>query len=182
MIRARSTSTKIYLPSHHRPHPLLGYRQGLLRSIRMENYVRTFPSVTVLKESITASFVSISGVSSRNPITVCTIFVTDCLSCPCFFDSIWTCSFMFFHSPASLHNVTIATSIRDVDTISEAFNLHFFFFFSNLCQHFISQVELRNNSRDEESARKRTCLVCFSKPKSLSIAAERFVYAEENSC
>jgi hypothetical protein len=82
---------------------------------------RTLPSVTVRRVSITESFVSRLGVSSRKLITTCTILVTACLSCPCFFESNRTCSFNKLQSPASFAIVIMATRIRDVDARSEAF-------------------------------------------------------------
>jgi hypothetical protein len=43
-----------------------------------------------------------------------------CLSCPCFFDSRRTCSFIKFQSFAFLAIVTMAMMIREVDARSEA--------------------------------------------------------------
>lgn len=63
--------------------------QVTLIAVQMEKlYLEepTFPSVTVRKVSITDSFTSMLGVSSRKPMTTCTILVVACLSCPCFFD------------------------------------------------------------------------------------------------
>lgn len=80
----------------------------------------TLPSVTVRSVSITESFVSRLGVSSRKVITVCTILVVACLSWPCFFDSRRTCSFIRFQSPAFFAIVTMAMMTRFVDARSEA--------------------------------------------------------------
>jgi len=60
------------------------------------------------------------GVLSRKLITVCTILVMACLSCPCFFERSSTCSFNRLQSPASLAIVHMATRIREVDARSEA--------------------------------------------------------------
>jgi hypothetical protein len=69
---------------------------------------------------MTDSLVSRFGVSSKKPMTVWTILVVACLSCPCFFDSSRTCSFIKFQSFARLAIVTMATMIREVDARSEA--------------------------------------------------------------
>jgi hypothetical protein len=79
----------------------------------------TFPSVTVLKASMVESLISTLAVSSRNPITTCTIFVIACLSWPCFFESNSTCSFNKLQSFACLHIVTMATRDLDVEAKSE---------------------------------------------------------------
>ena len=80
----------------------------------------TLPSVTVRNVSITLSFVSILGASSRNPMTTCTIFVIACLSWPCFLLSSSTCSFKSDQSPEFLHIVTKPTMRREVEGRSEA--------------------------------------------------------------
>lgn len=54
-------------------------------------------------------------------MTVCTILVVACLSCPCFFESRSTCSFKRFQSFAFLAIVTMAMMIREVDARSEAY-------------------------------------------------------------
>jgi hypothetical protein len=82
----------------------------------------TFPSVTVRSASMTDSLTSILGVSSRNPITTCTIFVVACLSCPCFLDRRRTWSLRRLQSPAFLIIVTMETRSLDVDARSEAYN------------------------------------------------------------
>jgi hypothetical protein len=69
---------------------------------------------------MTESFVSRFGVSSKKPITVCTIFVVACFSCPCFLESSKTCSFIKFQSFAFLAIVTMAMMIREVEARSEA--------------------------------------------------------------
>jgi hypothetical protein len=69
---------------------------------------------------MTDNFVSRFGVSSKKPITVCTILVVACLSCPCFLERSRTCSFIKFQSFARLAIVTMAMMIRDVDARSEA--------------------------------------------------------------
>ena len=51
---------------------------------------------------------------------VWTILVVACLSCPCFFESRSTCSFMRFQSFAFLAIVTMAMMTREVDARSEA--------------------------------------------------------------
>ena len=111
----------------------------------------TLPSVTVRNVSMTLSLVSVLGVSSRNPMTTCTILVMACLSCPCFFDNSSTCSFNEFQSPASLHIVTIATSDRDVEARSED---------CGASQSMFCYSKARVQS---------TCLACFSRPRILSI-------------
>jgi hypothetical protein len=72
---------------------------------------------------MTESFDSRLGVSSRNPITVCTILVVACFSWPCFFDSSSTCSLSKLQSPAFFAIVHIAMRIREVEARSEAFVL-----------------------------------------------------------
>ncbi len=81
----------------------------------------TLPSVTVRNVSMTDNLVSRFGVSSKNPMTVCTILVVACFNCPCFFDSSKTCSFIKSQSLAFLAIVTIAMITRDVDARSEAY-------------------------------------------------------------
>lgn len=116
----------------------------------------TFPSVTVRKVSITDNFTSKFGVSSRKPMTTCTIFVVACLSWPCFFDNSRTWSFNRLQSPASLQIVTIVTRILEVVARSEAWKRR-------------SHI---STCRAEFPARSfRTCLACFSNTDSLSIAA-----------
>lgn len=68
---------------------------------------------------MTESFVSRFGVSSKNPITTCTIFVVACFSWPCFLESSSTCSFNRLQSPAFLAIVQIPTRIREVEARSE---------------------------------------------------------------
>lgn len=80
----------------------------------------TLPSVTVRSVWMTDSLTSKFGVSSRNPITVWTIFVTACLSWPCFLDSRSTWSFSRFQSPEFLLSVTMVIRMRDVVARSEA--------------------------------------------------------------
>lgn len=53
-------------------------------------------------------------------MTVCTIFVIACLSCPCFLESRSTCSFIKFQSFAFFAIVTMAVMIREVEARSEA--------------------------------------------------------------
>lgn len=77
-------------------------------------YALTFPSVTVRRVWITDSFVSRFGVSSKYFITVCTILVMACLSCPCFFERSRTWSLSRFQSSEFLLIVTIVMSNRDV--------------------------------------------------------------------
>jgi len=72
---------------------------------------------------MTDNFVSKFGVSSRKPITTCTIFVVACLSWPCFLESNRTCSFKRLQSPDSFAIVTIAMMMREVDARSEACNM-----------------------------------------------------------
>ena len=104
--RARSTSTKICR------HAQLGCASALQTRL-------TLPSVTVLRVSITLSFTSVLGTSGRNPITICTIFVMACLSCPCFLLKRSTCSFNKLQSLASLDIVTTATMSLDVEARSD---------------------------------------------------------------
>lgn len=105
--RARSTSTKICSPSQY----LVVRRPPVIHL--------TLPSVTVRSVSITLSFTSKFGVSSRKPITTWTIFEMACLSCPCFLLSSCTCSFSRLQSPDSFDIVTMATIRRDVEGRSE---------------------------------------------------------------
>lgn len=66
------------------------------------------------------SLVSRLGVSSRNPMTVCTIRVIACLSWPCFLDSTKVWSLSKLQLPAFLQIVMMAINIRDVEARSEA--------------------------------------------------------------
>jgi hypothetical protein len=80
----------------------------------------TLPSVTVRSVSMTDNLVSRFGVSSKNSMTFCTILVVACLSCPCFFDSRSTCSFIRLQSFAFFAIVTMAMMTREVEARSEA--------------------------------------------------------------
>jgi hypothetical protein len=106
VMRARSTSTKIYKAYQYSSHVCCS--------------TLTLPSVTVRNVSMTDSFVSRFGVSSKKPMTVWTILVVACFNCPCFFESSRTCSFIRFQSLARLAIVTMEIMIREVDARSEA--------------------------------------------------------------